>query len=148
MSSVHFKYDNSEALAMLRRTHNVLSKDFLKAVGLRALQWVNENFEKQGGLLPGGPWQPLKESTIARRRGGGVGARILQDTGRLRSSFDIYGVKERSNGVTIGTEVGYASYHEDGTEHLPIRKMLPPDVVVKDLAHRLFEAMMGDASGN
>jgi phage virion morphogenesis protein len=61
----------------------------------------------------GDKWDSLKESTLARRRKGGEGARILRDTGRLAASFNY---KASSSQVVVGTNVEYAATHQFGAE--------------------------------
>jgi len=148
--TVGIKIDSQSLLERLGKLKVVIDKDFLKAVGWRALQWTNDNFEQEGKLQPTGPWQKLKDSTIARRREGpGSGSpKILQNIGNLKKSFSPYGVKESGRMVTIGTEAPYASYHEEGTEHLPIRKMLPPEEIVQKLAVNIFDALVEQAYGD
>ena len=90
--------------------------------------WVQRNFRGEGRLVGG--WTPFK------RRGRyipGVGldrrAKLLQNTGFLRASFRSTFDKDT---VSIGSDVPYARYHEEGTKTLPQRRMLPheADVIV------------------
>jgi hypothetical protein len=77
--------------------------------GIRALQWINENFEQEGGLLSDGPWQKLAESTIAAKGS----SKVLQDTGiELRPSFVS---KPTSTEVRVGSSKLLAKWHEEGT---------------------------------
>lgn len=81
--------------------------------GVVALKWIAENFREEGGLLHDGPWEPLRPSTVARRRKGrgGGGHKILQDTGILRASFV---KKDLRRGVAVGSPVKYSDKHEKG----------------------------------
>lgn len=135
----------------------------LKAIGERTLVWIDENFETEGGNVGG--WEPLAPSTIAAK---GSSA-ILQDTGRLRQSFD-YELEGEST-VRVGTNVEYAQHHEEGVEPyridaapggvlafmgangmvfvkfvnhpgLPQRRMLPDNVEAEELAQRMVDAML------
>lgn len=73
-------------------------------------------------------WAPLKRPY--RYRGGKrTKARILQDTGALRSSvtsaFAAGNVRQRtSTSLTWGTQLPYAGYHQDGTAKIPARPFL------------------------
>jgi phage gpG-like protein len=57
-------------------------------------------------------WEPLKS-----RKG-----RILQRTGRLRNSYSVH---ETVNGFSVGTNCTYATYHQNGTDRIPQRMMVP-----------------------
>lgn len=72
---------------------------------------------------PGGEkWPPLAPSTV-RRKGHDV---ILLETGRLKSSLVAGGadaVREVSHrGLLFGTQVEYASIHQNGTSRIPQRE--------------------------
>ena len=63
----------------------------------------------------GEPWEPLAASTLRQRRSGrrrgARAARVLQDTGRLRSSL---AYRADASGVSVGTNVRYARIHQLG----------------------------------
>lgn len=89
------------------------AKMLLRAVGLKFLRWIDQNFREEGKERP---WAPLSPNTVAgRRKGSGSGsAQILQDTGRLKQSFSI--LRSDENTVTVGTNLSYAKYHHYGTD--------------------------------
>lgn len=97
--------------------------------------WVQRNFRGEGNLVGG--WTPFK-------RGGrwipGVGldtsAKLLQNTGALRASFRSF---YDSNVVGIGSDIPYAKFHEEGTVHLPVRRMLPHEEDVSDDVIGIYE---------
>ena len=66
----------------------------------------------------GAPWIPLAGSTLARRRGGGAGAKTLLDTGVLRNSIGrpmSGGVRTvTKSSVAIGSRQPYAAIHQFG----------------------------------
>ena len=117
---------------------NFSERGALKAIGMRQLGWINQNFQNEGSLVGG--WKPLATSTIARRRKGSQ--RILQDTGRLRASFDLFGMRITSESVTVGSTNSVAAYHEHGTNRLPQRRMLPNEQEATELAKKLINAMI------
>lgn len=80
--------------------------------GIQGLNWVNENFQKQGALT-GTKWAPLAKSTLAgRRRGKGRGSsQILIDRGDLRKSF---AYKSNATEATVGSPLFYSEFHEEG----------------------------------
>lgn len=114
----------------------------LKAIGGRAVKWINTNFEQQG--KPVGGWTPLKESTIARRRQGprpGKADMILNDTGLLKGSFERLELTNRY--VVVGTRSTYAKYHQqDGgtSSRIPRRSMLMSQAQGRELAVSLLRA--------
>lgn len=97
-------------------------EDLRGAVPLAAealLAAVDDVFEKEG---PG--WAPLAPATIAARRGGGGGAKILQDTAVLINSID---AEQGADFVEVGTNVPYAKFHVTGTKNMPQRDFLEID---------------------
>lgn len=135
-----------------RKIRNVLKhfdvNEILQAVGNRQLRWIDKNF-RAGGIER--RWPPLSPRTIARRRLGS--SRPLMDTGRLRMSFTRRPHRpsdaiftRRGTTVTIGTNVEYAVYHEEGRGHLPQRKMLPSKRVAQRLAREVLSAVVKEAA--
>lgn len=82
----------------------------LEDVGEEIQDSILDAFRRQRSPY-GAFWNRLSPVTLARRRGGGKGARKLLDTGRLRNSFT---VRATSRGVTVGTNVVYARTHQFG----------------------------------
>jgi phage gpG-like protein len=97
-------------------------------------QWVQRNFKTEGGKVGG--WKPLSDSTVAsRRQGAGAGgAKILQDTGRLRLSFLPFASKSRAG---IGSDLPYSKIHEKGI-NVQMRRMLTRDIEVSKDIERIF----------
>lgn len=87
----------------------------LKLIGLRLTGFMTDRFENDGANtefnLPA--WEPLKPSTISMRRSGS--SRPLQDSGRLRMSYLAQPETDNSTYVEVGSNMEYASYHEDST---------------------------------
>lgn len=115
----------------------------LKNVGLRNLKWINDNFKNEG--LEYGGWLPLQAKTIARRRGSTY--KILQDTGRLRQSFDNYGIKGIKIGpdwFELGSKVVYAATHNYGDDNrgIPQRRMLPSNEIASNISVNLLKAIL------
>ena len=100
--------------AKLKKLGDAVNKDRLfNAVGMRGIKWVNDNFKREGLEIK---WKPLSPNTVANRRKGS--SAILQDTGRLRQSFDY---KLTPDAVIVGTQSKIASYHNDGTKPYNIK---------------------------
>ena len=79
-------------------------------------QDVMKHFQEERG--PDGKWQALSIVTLRRRRG--KQAKILQDTGTLRTSI---GPSSDRNMARVGTNIIYASKHQFG-EKVPKREFL------------------------
>lgn len=112
---------------LVRRALNRLIEDMVdlstpnRRVAVLLDTWVQRNFQSEGGLVGG--WKPFK---LGGRRlpGGGIDytAKLLQDTGQLRASFDTI---FDSDSVEIWSDLYYAKFHEYGARNLPQRRMLP-----------------------
>ena len=105
--------------ALARKLKNKIP--LYKRIGIMVLNEIDKTFRSEEH--EGSKWERLSPATIAaRRKGRGPGgARILQDTGTLRSSF----TSEPSiSKVKVGTEIEYASPHEFGLG-VPKRQMIP-----------------------
>ena len=89
-------------------------KTAMDLIGAKAFKDVINSFSLQQDE-EGRPWKSLKRK---RKRGG---SRILQDTGRLRSSIRWAASKEEAR---VFTKVKYAKFHEYGTKNLPIRSFM------------------------
>lgn len=121
---------NEEVLAALTSVQNICKdmKKPLQRAGFQAMRSVDDHFTRQMG--PDGPWDPLKPSTMARRRKGKKNRsdKILQDSGTLRGSTIGRG-KGGSNhiermdaiSITLGTNIEYASFHQ-GPEDTIIKR--------------------------
>ena len=89
--------------------------------GIQALNWINRNFQPQGGMLSDGPWAKLSSNTIAGRRKGS--SNVLQDSGQLRQSFTMQFSDQQ---VAIGSGKEVALYHEKGTGLYGLRRASYP----------------------
>ena len=93
----------------------------LTLMGMDMLSWIDKNFKAEGLE---GKWKPLSPNTIAARRKKGKGAKILQDTGHLKSSFvlgkddNIFTVSGTT--VTVGSADKKAHWHQKGTKSYDI----------------------------
>lgn len=113
-------------------------------LGLRLMSLLQRAFldKARGGTSEDGiTWEPLKPSTVRRRRRGRRGSRhagrveILRDTGRLLRSLtpgvDAPGpggeVRTPPGRVIVASNVPYAGYHHRGTRRIPSRPLWPLD---------------------
>lgn len=116
----------------LARTLNRRIEDFvrldcrplLKELSLLIKADVKERFVKSN--TPDGiPWLPLKNPS---KRRGGINAKPLRDKGLLMASIVSYtqgSVEEiTADSVTVGTNLGYAGYQNDGTRNIPAREFM------------------------
>lgn len=87
------------------------------------------NMIGEGSLFAGG-WAPLAESTLTEKRRAGYGAMpILWRSGDLGESLVTAGAEGNvsiigPDGVTLGTAIRYASFHQQGTTKMPARKIV------------------------
>ena len=89
-----------------------------------------------------GPWPPLAESTLAKRRAHGEGAKMLQDTGVLVGSIT---PEWADDWAMAFTNVPYAVYHtSDAPRHvIPYRNPFDVDRrEVTDEASEMFLQML------
>jgi len=83
-------------------------------------RWVQKNFQSEGKKATSGGWVKFSEFNIRKIKDSK--AKLLQDKGRLRSSFvPFYSLFNAG----IGSKLDYAEQHEKGEGDVPKRKMLP-----------------------
>lgn len=89
-------------------------------VGASALtKHIDDRFRQQSDPAGIG-WEPLADSTLAKRRG--TTATILVDTARLRNSIHASATRK---GINWGASAEYAGVHQLGGEDIPQRRFLP-----------------------
>jgi phage gpG-like protein len=120
----------SNKLARVQRLLRRLPRD----VGNEALLFFLNLF-KQEQSPEGKPWSP--------RKGNGDGARssrrsLLVKSGRLRKSIRL--TRVTSNSASIGTNVSYAKYHNEGTERLPQRQFIGKSAELTRRLQRMIKA--------
>jgi len=74
-----------------------------------------------------GLWEPLNEDYAKRKQAQGYGTKILVRTGRLKESLTERShadavFQSRELGMSLGTKVPYAGYHQTGTSRMPARE--------------------------
>ena len=101
---------------------------------------VSDNYDTSGQ----GQWKPLAESTLAKRRGGGRGAKPLVDTGILSGSTEAHSGAAFAE-ATTGQD--YIKYHLDGGPIIPRRNPFDvPDDVIEEAAAMVVDHILGDAA--
>ena len=72
----------------LQRLSNALTDmtPAMRAIGEQVASKIDQTFVNQADPY-GNPWAALSAVTLSRRRQGGAGAKILQDTGHLKNSI-------------------------------------------------------------
>ena len=95
--------------------------------------WIQKNFKQEGGLVGG--WQKLSPVTIAQRRKGGGGAKILQDTGQLKSRWKKLWTAKFAK---IQSGVPYSEIHHEGKGHIPKRQILPTEKQIRPQLIKMF----------
>jgi phage virion morphogenesis protein len=90
------------------------------------------------------PWKPLSAATLKSRRNRNKSSiKILIDTGRLVNSINS---QASGNEARVGTNVGYAPFHNFGTRKMPQREFmgLTPralDMIVQRLSDFVTRAL-------
>lgn len=145
--SVELKTDVSGLQALMDGLLKHVSKEAIgKAIGLKLVSWTSQNFKQQGALIQTGGWKKLSERTIAKRRKGS--SNILNDTGRLKQSYDLYSGEHgiiKGNRVTVGTNDKRAPTHQYGLNKVPQRRMLPEGPQAKGIIRPMLEAALKKA---
>ena len=100
--------------------------------GTQALNWIDQNFRAQGGLLSTGPWAKLRPNTVAGRRKGT--SLVLQDSGPMRESYQMNFNGEQ---VVVGSADPKALWHGEGTKPYTIRPKKPGGVLAIPIAESL-----------
>lgn len=118
MAGVTFRVvDEATPYLQTVRAHlNDFSKP-LRLSGLYMQRATAEQFRSKGARS-GDAWPSLSKATLKRRRGGGVDAQPLRDTGRLYASIvsrtgdSAYFLTPGS--LTMGSNLAYARIHQEG----------------------------------
>lgn len=117
MADVQVTIDARELERLLERFNRQVNGRISSTMAIVAenlVAAVSDRFESAGD----GEWPELAESTLRSRRGGGSGAQILVDTGRLAGSI------RGDSGADFAeatSDVAYAIYHVTGTSRMPRR---------------------------
>lgn len=101
-------------------------------VGESMLDEFSLNMAEEGGRFGrASRWAPLAASTVAERQRLKLGGEhpILWRTGDLGMSLRERGAagnvfQATPTGVTVGTSVAYAGYHQSGTRRMPARQIV------------------------
>jgi phage virion morphogenesis protein len=118
---VGIQYSSGEVNSRLNELQRKVSDltPVMKNIGEYMLLSTDTRFRTETDPYGNG-WQPNSPRTIARKRAEGRLIRVLQSTGRLRSSISY---KADRTSVVIGTNVSYAAKHQLG-QGVPKREFL------------------------
>jgi phage gpG-like protein len=112
-----------------------------KHVSVMLDQWVQRNFKSEGGNVGG--WKPFAHGGRILPNGTiDTNAKLLQDTGLLRSSFKPFYTDKTAG---IGSDLPYAPLHNYGKGAVPARRMLPNRADVIEQAQKIFKFFTGEA---
>jgi phage gpG-like protein len=118
-----------------------------RKVSIWLLRWVSENFRSEGGKVGG--WLPFKHGGRVTKKGINTSAKLLQDTGALRKSYQPFYSRVNAG---VGSDIPYSAFHEFGVpmNNLPIRRMLPSgeDREVQDAVIRIYDAHIKRAAND
>lgn len=127
--------DTTEALRRLL-TFSAEATNFELANRKAAIQlfkWALVNYEGQGKLVGG--WAPLKERTLKDKHAKGYSSKILLRTGTLRQNFLQFSTPAQAG---IGNRISYSLFHQDGTERLPQRRLLPDVTQMQEIGLQVY----------
>lgn len=94
---------------LARKVSNL--RPLLVAIGERLKRATDDHFQRQSGP-DGVPWEPLAESTKAKKtQAGKGGAKILSYSGQLRDTIHM---RATDSSVTVGSVKSYAAIHQLG----------------------------------
>lgn len=107
-------------------------------------QWVQKNFRGEGGNVGG--WEPFAKNKrgipyVEASDPGRAPAKLLQKTGRLRSSFNPFASAKNAG---IGSDLPYAKIHHEGDGRIPARPMLPDKGQARTAIMRAAKEIMTD----
>lgn len=149
--SIAFRVNQAQVTAMKQRLSDARVSLKKEGVAMRQVatyldQWVQRNFRDQGRTVGG--WKPFKyggrlsvkskstgKSSDGRRYVNST-AKLLMDTGHLRNSFLPF---VRKGVAGIGSDLPYSKPHNEGTDKLPQRRMLPKDKEVKSNIREIID---------
>jgi phage gpG-like protein len=114
--------DLAQALAGLNRLAMLNMSPWMASVGKTAQQSVKQRIQQSKQDPDNAPWSPWMPRTEKyRTHKGNAGQGLLWDEGTLLNSIKFHSA---SDGVSVSTEVPYASYLQDGTERMAARPFM------------------------
>lgn len=132
MPEIHYQFVGGGDVILSKWARNV--EDASEAFGAMADHqrtiWEKQ-FSTEGRYTGPGRWEPLNFDYARWKSRHFPGKPILQRTGVLYDSLTKrpFGVEEIDpHFIIMGTDVPYAQYHQEGTDHMPARPILgaPP----------------------
>lgn len=115
--SINAEYDDGGIKKLFKGLESGLIdfREPLRECGTQVIRSTDKTFQQQGRPTQ---WDELSDLTLMNRRKGGAGAKILQDSGRLKNSITAQGQgsinKLTADELLIGTNVKYAAIHQVG----------------------------------
>ena len=100
-------------------------------------RWVQQNFDTEGDKVGG--WEPFaRGGRWIRGKGIDTKAKLLQDTGRLKKSFDPF---FNNKDAGIGSDLRYAEMHHKGNRgtNLPARRLIPNKREVTRSVNKIYD---------
>jgi phage virion morphogenesis protein len=136
--------DLEQALACLNRLASLNMSPWMAKVGQQAQQSVQQRIRQSKQDPDSAAWSPWMPSTEKyRTKKGNAGQGLLWDDGTLLNSIKFHSA---SDGVSVSSEVPYASYLQDGTERMAARPFMgwsDEDIAGLDFsAVRFIEALL------
>lgn len=134
------KVSMNDIKAAVKNAQEALKDDgvLMRQIAIFLDQWVQKNFKGQGDKVGG--WEPFKyggrlslkkkgnAQAVEGHRYVNTSAKLLMDTGALRLSFLPF---VRKGTAGIGSDLPYSKPHNEGTDKLVQRRILPEDHEVR-----------------
>jgi phage gpG-like protein len=104
-----------------------------KAAGIQLYNWTIRNFDAEGAYQRP-VWRDLAPSTKRRKAREGK-ERMLVRTGHMRAGIVPFWSRDNAG---VGVTVSYSVFHEEGTDRMPQRKILPRAEVVVETGMKVY----------
>jgi phage gpG-like protein len=116
------------SIMLERWQHNLGdATEAFKAMAFRQVTVVNKRQFREQGSVETGKWSPLSPPYARFKARVRPGRPLLVFDGDLRTEMTVpgKGVYEiRRDGFTVGTDISYATYHQNGTPNMPARPLI------------------------
>lgn len=133
----------------LRRLENAKPADILDVFDRSAANIEQRQFSTLG-TFGGTPWAPLNRRYAAWKAVHYPGRPILRREGNLYQAATHPTVTPTPQGVTIRVSDPKVGYHQDGTQHMPARQVVPRDAyrrIWRGHWERYLRGLARDADG-
>lgn len=93
------------------------------------ISWMSDQFESEGGW-GGAPWAPLSDEYAEWKLSNSPGTSILIDTGAMRQAASKPSRISTPSSLTLTIVDPKIGYHQEGTENMPARPVIPSSLPI------------------